>query len=78
MGEVHSQLCRDSWIHGLKGCLNDINNTGKQFPHKQTQQEHIRESNLTIPNYSISISQSSVDIIRKLEPIWNIKLHITS
>ena len=31
MDEVQSQLSPDSWVHGLMGCSNDINNTGKQL-----------------------------------------------
>ena len=44
------------------GCSNDVNNA------QGNTTGNIMEGNFSIPNYSISISQSSADMIRKLEP----------
>ena len=52
------------------------NNARKVF-HMQTQ-ENIREGKVYFQNYSISVSQSSVDAIEKSEPIEKITLYIFS
>ena len=46
--------------------------------HMQAHQENIRKDNFYIPEYGISISQSCVHIIKKLEPNRNIMLHVFS
>lgn len=52
------------------------NNARKVF-HMQTQ-ENIREGKVYFQNYSISVSQSSVDATEKSEPIEKITLYIFS